>query len=298
MTFPVDFFKHRGWLRIPQHNSTTGKLQVAGTNIDPYEFTLAEFNQLTASDYAGITVRVTNIHTTSAGVGGVLFTGGTTWTLESPYIYYATFDLLPAASLWPGARCLVGSGIGIGGAVVESRQISGTYYWRYRSGLAVIDATTADILHTTDFSVEKLIRSKLLPRNNGQCIMQNGDILAVRSVAARTAYVTSWTRNFKFGELNTTSDVQIETVAGGTNHALPEYNEFFRESATKLNILGPNSTNKWAGTSGSDVVADVTVTNMDSNNCYFHYTLKQSANTDEGVKLRKGYRIELIHAGG
>lgn len=294
--FINDFFENRGWLKIVQ--LVSGRLQVAGTNIDPWEFTLTQFLNLTASDYAGITVRVTNLHTNSAGVGGVLFTGGATWTLESPYIYYATFDLLPAASLWPGARCLVGSGIGIGGAVVESRQIGGTYYWRYRSGLAVLDATTSDILHTTAFNVEKLIRSKLLPRNNGQCIMQNGDILAIRSVAARTAYVTSVTRNFRFGALNTTSDTLIETVAGGTNHALPEYNELFRTSATAINILGPNSTNKWAGTSGSDVVADVTVTNMDSNDCYIHYALNQSASTDEGVKLKKGYRIELIHAGG
>lgn len=303
MSWVGKFFQNQGWLGIARYSknssgNVTGLVDQSGNLITPYEFTLTEFNNLTSSDYAGVTVRVTNIHSNAAGVGGVYFTGGTTWALESPYIYYATFDLLPAASLWPGARCLVGSGIGIGGAVVESRQISGTYYWRYRDGRAVIDATTSDILHTTEFNVEKIIRSKLLPRNNNKCIMQNGDILALRSVMGRTAYTTNVTRYFKFGELQTTSDTLIEAAAGTTSKSMPEYNEIFRQSNIALNMLGPNSTNKWAGTSSADTQADVAVTNMDTTDCYIHYTLNQSASTDEGVRLKKGFRIELIHAGG
>lgn len=221
------------------------------------------------------------------------------WYLVGGRLTFATFDLLPLPSAnINGLRAWVESGIGIGGAWVEVRLIGSDYLWRYTAGRAVIDATTSDILHTTAFNVEKLIRSKLLPRNNGKCIMQNGDILAIRSVAARTAYVTNLTRYFKFGALNTTSDTLIESLPGGTTHTIPEYNEIMRVSATALYLVGPNSGNKWAGSSGSDTIADTTVTNMDSNDCYFHYTLNQSASTDEGVKLKKGYRLELIHTGG
>lgn len=212
---------------------------------------------------------------------------------------FATFDLLPLPTASINGLCAwVESGIGIGGAWVEVRLVGADYVWRYMYGRAVIDSTTADILHTTAFNVEKLIRSKLLPRNNNKCIMQNGDILAIRSVAARTAYVTNLTRYFKFGALNTTSDTLIESLAGGTTHTIPEYNEIMRVSKTALYLVGPNSGNKWAGSSGSDTIADTPVTDMDANDCYFHYTLNQSASTDEGVRLKKGFRLELIHTGG
>lgn len=105
--FIDDFFENREWLRIPQHNSSTGKLQVAGTNIYPYEFTKTAFGNLTSSDYAGVEVRVTDVHSTSAGVGGVRFIGGSSWVLTESQVYYSTYAAgvaaFPAAT-YPGLR--------------------------------------------------------------------------------------------------------------------------------------------------------------------------------------------------
>lgn len=107
--FISDFFENRGWLKIPQYVS--GRFQVAGKNIDPYEFTLTEFKSKVSSDYAAITVRITDVHSTSSGSGGVLLTGGSVWTLESAQIYQSTFATaltnFPAAT-YPGLRIQCG----------------------------------------------------------------------------------------------------------------------------------------------------------------------------------------------
>jgi len=88
-----------------------GKLTVNGTSVVPIEVTLAEFKALTSSDYAGVTVRITNVHTSSSGSGGVLLTGGSVWTLESAQIYQSTFATaltnFPAAT-YPGLRIQCG----------------------------------------------------------------------------------------------------------------------------------------------------------------------------------------------
>lgn len=105
----VDFFKNLiaalNILRIVYQNATTGKLMVNGTSIDPYETTLSGFASAVVGDYAnGIELRITDLHTTSAGVGGVRFTGGTSWVLTSPRIYFATFVAAVAAfppATWP-----------------------------------------------------------------------------------------------------------------------------------------------------------------------------------------------------
>jgi len=82
-----------------------------GSNIDPYEFTLADFKNLVSTDYAGIEVRITDVHQTAAGVGGVTFIGGSSWICTSPQIYYATLEAgvaaFPVAS-YPGLRMVFG----------------------------------------------------------------------------------------------------------------------------------------------------------------------------------------------
>ena len=98
-----------------------------GTNIDPYEFTKAEFNNLVSTDYTGIDVRITDVHQTAAGVGGVTFIGGASWICTSPQIYYATraagVAAFPAAS-YPGLRQVWGD-VGGGRSPVVS---NGTRY--------------------------------------------------------------------------------------------------------------------------------------------------------------------------
>lgn len=90
------------------YNQSTGSLQVNGTNIDPYEFTMAEFSALPSSSaYAGIDVVITDRHINSQGVGGLRVRGGSKWTLRDPQVYSATraqnLTDFPAAT-YPGWR--------------------------------------------------------------------------------------------------------------------------------------------------------------------------------------------------
>lgn len=98
-----DFPVIRSIFRLVSHSATTGRLQVNGEDVDPYEYTWAAFSILTPSDFAGVNVRVTDRHQDSRGVGGVLLVGGTSWTvLNGGHIYYATLAAaiaeVPAAS--------------------------------------------------------------------------------------------------------------------------------------------------------------------------------------------------------
>lgn len=80
----------------------------SGVSVAPYEVTWAAFALLDPTVYAGITIRVTDRHQDSRGVGGILVTGGASWTLESPQVYYSTFadalSELGTLSNWIGWR--------------------------------------------------------------------------------------------------------------------------------------------------------------------------------------------------
>jgi hypothetical protein len=69
--FIGDFFENRGWLRIPQHNSTTGGLEVSGTPISN-SFALATMPDA-ASVEAGSVISIPKTEFTNAG--GMLGTG-------------------------------------------------------------------------------------------------------------------------------------------------------------------------------------------------------------------------------
>ena len=84
-----------------------------GNSVAPYEFTMAQFATLVSTDWSGITIRITDIHQDSRGVGGILVTGGASWTLESPQIYYATFPSAPNPATYPGWR-ITGPWAGLG----------------------------------------------------------------------------------------------------------------------------------------------------------------------------------------
>lgn len=101
-----------------------GRFYNNGVLIDPSEFTLTQFQNLVSSDYSGQTVRITNVHSTSSGSGGVLLTGGSVWILESAQIYQSTFATaltnFPAAT-YPGIRIQCGD-------VVPLLESNGTRY--------------------------------------------------------------------------------------------------------------------------------------------------------------------------
>lgn len=297
-------FFENNWLRLVRQNSTTGGLEVSGTTITGVaEYTFAEMTAMTGAQIAalgGIYVNCTDRHNSAEGIGGSLWIVDVTaqkFVAKEP-IYYATFDLLPSAATWPGLRVIVGSGVGLGGALMVSRSISGTYYWRYMSGSAILKCLTADVLHTTDFSVEKIAASLALPINNSKSIMQNFDTLDIRAVIGRTAYVTSVTRNLRFGTASSgIGNTLIEGLNYATSHTLGEYMTIMRRSSTSLFQMGAASSGKWAGASGSDTYADDTVTNIDSAIMYLDYGIIQSANTNEGVAL-EALIIQLNHTGG
>lgn len=113
--------------KVPRLNSATGRLEVNGVVLDPYEFTKAQFDNLVSAEYAGIEVRITDVHQTAAGVGGVTFIGGSSWICTSHQIYYATraagVAAFPAAT-YPGLRQVWGD-VGGGRSPVVS---NGTRY--------------------------------------------------------------------------------------------------------------------------------------------------------------------------
>lgn len=144
--FINDFFENRCWLRIPQHNSSTGRLQVAGTNIDPYEFTLAEFKTKSASDFTGVDLVITDVHTNYLGVGGLRVRGGSQWTMRDYSAYFSTraaaLAAFPAAS-YPGFRIFSADYGSYGGGYEVS---DGSDYNTERETIVYRDSTTSNVL--------------------------------------------------------------------------------------------------------------------------------------------------------
>jgi hypothetical protein len=208
--------------------------------------------------------------------------------------------LIPSAK-WEGLECWIKSGVGIGGAHMIIRKIGSDYLWRYKSGRAVIDSINADILFTptgANYTNETVVRTFVIPINNLKSIMQIGDFFEIRSVVARTASATTFTRSFRLGTGGTVSDTFIEGVTTATGQLTSgEFNIIRRNASDKVRAAGAQSANKWAGTSGSAPNAEVTVTSLDSATSYLHLTLDQSANTNESVALID-FQLHLVHAGG
>jgi len=298
-----DFPVIRSIFRLVSHNSTTGGLDLSGVPITGIaSYTYAQFVALTAGEktaLAGLAVHISDVHTSSDGIGGSYVTRDSSpagWAQISGPMYYATFDLVPAAGSYPGWRYRVGSGIGIGGADIYD---TGTRL-RYVHGSAYIKCIYADVLHTTDFSVEKILSSFTLPVNNlavaGKCIMQDGDTLDIRAVVSRSAVVTNLNRTLRFGAAGTTSDTSIESLGLTTSKTLGDWTTIMRRSSTSLYQLGAASSVKWCGASSAASQADDPVSNMDNAVMTMSYGVLQSANTDEGVVL-EAFMVQLNHTG-
>jgi len=76
-----------------------------GVPLDKYEFTWAEFILEDPAAYpAGTCVNIEDRHMDSRGTGQVRFVAGSSWVLDSLWIYFATQAAAPAAASWPGLR--------------------------------------------------------------------------------------------------------------------------------------------------------------------------------------------------
>lgn len=296
--FISDFFENRGWMKILQTDPQGMGLQVAGQSIEPSSKTWAEFLALTP---AQVTDKA-SIYVYDKQCLFIWNALASRWFHIGGELVFDDFPSLPTPSAkLDGLKCWVKSGIGIGGAQVKVRLIGSDYLWRYTAGRVLVDSINADILFTptgSNYTNETLVRSFAIPINNLKSIMQIGDFFEIRSVVARTASTTTFTRCFRLGTAGTVGDTFIEGVTAVTGQRTSgEFNIIQRNASTKVRAVGAQSANKWAGTSGSAPNAEVTVTDLDSATSYLHLTLYQSANTNESVAL-KDFHLHLVHAGG
>lgn len=154
-----------------------------GNFIAPYEFTWAEFITLTITEYTGITIRITDRHQDSRGVGGILVTGGASWTLESPQVYYSTFGAalteLGTLSNWTGWRITSGD---VGGGRVRMFN-NGTRFLPF-NGSGVLLQEANGILAAPTKSLGSGAAPQLFTLSNGSTIPANlvqlGDKLIIK----------------------------------------------------------------------------------------------------------------------
>ena len=117
-----------------------------GSNIDPYEFTLAEFKTKSASDFTGVDLVITDVHTNYLGVGGLRVRGGSQWTMRDYSAYFSTraaaLAAFPAAS-YPGFRIFSADYGSYGGGYEVS---DGSAYNTERETIVYRDPTTSNVL--------------------------------------------------------------------------------------------------------------------------------------------------------
>lgn len=298
--FINDFFENRGWLRILQHNSSTGRLQVAGANIDPYEFTWEDFSNLVSTDYSGITIRVTDRHQDSRGVGGVYFVGGTSWVLESKCIYYATLAAAPSPVTWPGLR-IFAANIGVSGSFMTS---DGAHYRPdapyvlLANNLSLISRAKGS---SPDITTEWLPLPVRLYRDiNNECVLQDGDYLIVSNAwAEKTGTTDTLSVQIRFGTGNAATDASmLAAAATGTSTQIERiirFMEIGRVDNVTVRNRGLQSTVFQSGPLTTARGADITVPNMDSSaDSYLNIGMYVSGTpTDTALGLRE-YEVRLV----
>ena len=270
-----------------------------GSNIDPYEFTWAEFLTLVSTDYAGITIRITDRHQDSRGVGGVYFVGGTSWVLESKCIYYATLAAAPSPVTWPGLR-IFAANIGVSGSFMTS---DGAHYRPdapyvlLANNLSLISREKGS---SPDITTEWLPLPVRLYRDiNNECVLQDGDYLIISNAwAEKTGVTDSLTVNLRFGTSNTTSDAQLLSVPASSTGANVEriirFAEIQRVDSTHLRWRGLQSTVFQFGPLGTTRAIDIPVADMDdTSDSYFNIGIYLSALNDSNIGLRE-YEVRLV----
>ena len=263
--------------KVPRLNSATGRLEVNGEALNPYEFTWAEFLTLVSTDYAGIEVRITDVHQTAAGVGGVTFIGGSSWVCTSPQIYYATRAVgvaaFPAAS-YPGLRMVFGDVPGtpllksngtryvpVSGAAVLSKGVYGTSASPTKSITGTSTAFSFDIstptfpagLFAAGDSFDCIIRVKRHGINGAMTIKFGigtaGDytddgIFALTVTLTDLAIATGDIRcDVADATHFVTNHSSGKVSAGAVNQVLDRTTNFNTASAMKLSITGSKNAN-------------------------------------------------------
>jgi len=271
-----------------------------GNNIDPYEFTWAEFLTLVSTDYAGITIRITDRHQDSRGVGGILVTGGASWTLESPQIYYSTFASAPDAVSYPGWR-ITGPWAGKGAPVLES---NGTA-WRYKSGSRIILGSALNVSKTTTAGAiytEEALLTVQIPINNGKSLLQPGDRLFIDHHATKTGTDDKFSRDFRFGTSATpTSNTSLDPLTASSASATTGIDEMIAfRCIDDTNLLkeGPSGFLSYHGGTNTGRSSNKSVTSIASALQYFSctYNLTSVGGTDTAQKLESAI-IYIEHCG-
>lgn len=271
-----------------------------GSNIDPYEVTWAEFLSLTVSSYAGVTVRITDRHQDSRGVGGILVTGGASWTLESHQIYYATFASAPDAVSYPGWR-ITGPWAGKGAPVLES---NGTA-WRYKSGSRIILGSALNVSKTTTAGAiytEEALLTVQIPINNGKSLLQPGDRLFIDHHASKAGTADKFSRDFRFGTSATpTSNTSLDPLTASSASATTGIDEMIAfRCVDDTNLLkeGPSGFLSYNGGTNTGRSSNKAVTSIASALQYFSctYNLTSVGGTDTAQKLESAI-VYIEHCG-
>lgn len=279
-----DFPVIRSLFRLVSHNATTSRLQVNGTDIDPYEFTWAVFATLTVAEYAGITIRITDLHQDSRGVGGILVTGGTSWTLESPQIYYSTFASAPSAASYPGWR-ITGPWAGLGSPILES---NGTL-WRYKTHTPVLIGHAFNSTKSANKDTEEVMLQVTIPINNSKSLIQPGDRISIDFATSKTGVADKLYRNYRLGTAGTTADGSIldggdiTVTSSAVNLGWDERPVWVLEDTTHIKKTGPVGAILWQGLSGTTRAAQVTITSLDAATNYLSVCIKLVDGAADGI---------------
>ena len=270
-----------------------------GNNIDPYEFTWAEFLTLVSTDYAGITIRITDRHQDYRGVGGVYFVGGTSWVLESKCIYYATLAAAPSPVTWPGLR-IFAANIGVSGSFMTS---DGAHY--RPDGPYVLLANNLSLISrakgsSPDITTEwQPLPVRLYRDINNRCVMQNGDYLVIHNAwAEKTGTTDTLSVQIRFGTGNDITDTSILAgTATGTAAQIERiirFMEIGRVDNVTIRHRGLQSTVFQSGPLTTARGADITVPDMDSaSDSYLNIGMYTSGLTDTALGLRE-YEVRLV----
>lgn len=281
----------------------TGLADWDGNSVDPYEFVWTDFKNLNSTDYAGITVRVTDRHQDSRGEGGVLFTGGTSWVLESDCIYYATLASAPSPVLWPKLR-IFAANIGMSGCHMTS---DGAHYrpddpyvtlCNNLSAISRAKGSTPEI--TTEWQP---LPVRLYRDINNESVMQDGDYLEIRNAWCEKTGVTDQLYvDVRLGTGNSITPatdpslLAAPTTSGNTNYVrVIRLLEIVRLSNIAARIRGAQSTLFNSGPLALATCPSVTIPDMDStSDSYLNIGIYvNGAPMDTALNLRE-YEVRLV----
>jgi len=280
---------------------TSGRLtDIDGNPLDPYEFAWADFITKVSTDFTGVTIRITDIHQDSRGAGGILVTGGTSWTLESPQIYYSSFASAPNPSSYPGWR-ITGPWAGLGSPVLYS---NGTL-WRYQTHTPILMGHIYNVTKSSNKDTAQVMLQVAIPINNGKSLLQVGDRIAIDFAMAKTGTTDKLNREYRLGTLGTTSDTlildgsDVVTTSSAANVGWDERPVWVIEDSTYIKKTGPIGSVLWQGISATTRASQVAISNLDSAINYLSVCMKLVDGAADGIadtQKIESCAIYFIHA--